>query len=44
MTRQFIHKTAALAFVPLAFVRIAWASIEADAPGIPEADEFCEYF
>ena len=44
VTRRFIHKAAALAFVPLAFVRVAWISIEADAPGIPEADEFLHYF
>ena len=30
--------------MPLAFVRIAWVSIEADAPGIPETDEFLHYF
>ena len=30
--------------MPLAFVRIAWVSIETDAPGIPEIDEFLRYF
>ena len=42
--RSFIHKTAALAFVPLTFVRIAWSAIEADAPAIPEADAYRNYF
>ena len=44
VTRSFIHKTAALAFVPLTFVRIAWSAIEADAPATPEADAFHSYF
>ena len=38
VTQRFIHKAAALVFVPLAFVRVAWTRIEADTPGIPETD------
>ena len=42
--RSFIKKTTALAFIPLAFVRVAWSAIKADAPGIQEADDFISYF
>ena len=44
VTRSFIKKTTALAFIPLAFVCVAWSAIKADAPGIQEADNFISYF
>ena len=44
VTWRFIHKAAALAFVPLAFVRVALTSIETEASDILEANEFLHYF
>ena len=44
VTRSFIKKTAAIAFIPLAFICVAWSAIKADAPGIQEADDFISYF
>ena len=40
----FIHKAAALSFVPPTFLRIAWAAIQADAPNKPSIPEFIDYF
>ena len=42
-TQSFIQKTTALAFVPLSFIRIVWDAIKADAPPLPEADDFVKY-
>ena len=30
--KSFIHRTAALVFVPICFVRLAWQGIKADTP------------
>lgn len=43
-TRNFIHKAAALPFIPSRFVRIAWTLVESEAPQTSEADEFIRYF
>lgn len=42
-TQSFIQKTNTLAFVPLSFVCIAWDAIKADAPPLPEVDDFNTY-
>ena len=43
--KQFLRKTAALAFVPTKFVRLAWQGIKASAPShLPRIEEFIEYF
>ena len=31
-TRNFIHKAAALPFIPPRFIRIAWTLVESEAP------------
>ena len=43
-TRNFIHKAAALSFIPPRFVRIAWTLVESEAPQTSEVDEFIQYF
>ena len=43
--KQFLRTTAALAFVPIRFVRLAWQGIKASAPThLPRIEEFVEYF
>ena len=41
VTRCFIWKSAALAFVPLP---IAWSGVNADVPAIPKGDALVDYF
>ncbi len=41
---RFVSKTAALAFVPQRFVRIAWHAVKAEAPSLPRVQEFIAYF
>ncbi len=41
---RFLRRTAALAFVPVRFVRLAWQAIEAAAPPLPRIQEFVQYF
>ena len=43
-TRNFIHKAAALPFIPPRFIRIAWILVESEAPKTSKADEFIRYF
>ena len=43
-TRNFIHKAAALPFIPPRFIRIAWTLVESEAPQTSEAGEFIHYF
>ena len=43
-TRNFIHKAAALPFIPPRFIRIAWTLVESEAPKTSKADEFIRYF
>ncbi len=42
--RSFAQKTAALAFVPLRFVRLGWTGVKATAPAVPGVDGFIDYF
>ena len=43
-TKQFLRTTAALAFVPIRFVRLAWQGIKASTPThLPRIEEFVEY-
>ena len=42
--KSFVRRTAALAFVPIHFVRLAWQGIKADTPELPRIDEFVMYF
>ena len=42
-TRSFIQKTTAIAFVLLSFVHIVLDAIIADAPLLPDADDFIKY-
>ena len=39
-TKNFIHKAAALPFIPPRFIRIAWTLVESEALQTSEADEF----
>ena len=42
---RFLRRTAALAFVPVRFVRLAWQGIKASKPThLPRIDEFVDYF
>ena len=41
--RSFVRKTAALAFVPVRFVRLAWQAIKAEAPEHDGITEFAAY-
>ncbi len=42
--RSFVMKVAALAFVPLRLVRLAWMGVKASQPSLPGVHEFVEYF
>ena len=42
--KSFVCRTAALAFVPIRFVHLAWQEIKADTPELPKIDEFVMYF
>ena len=42
--RDFIQKSAALAFIPLAFVRVAWSGAKAGAPQKQEIGDYISYF
>ena len=42
--RIFIRKTAALAFVPVRYVRLAWQAVKAEAPEEPGIADFATYF
>ena len=41
---RFLRRTAALAFVPIRFVRLAWQAIKVAAPQLPRIQEFIWYF
>ena len=41
---RFLRRTAALAFVPIRFVRLAWQAIKVAAPQLPRIQEFIRYF
>ena len=41
---QFLRRTAALAFVPVRYVRLAWQALKANAPDQPRMEEFIRYF
>ena len=41
--KSFICRTAALVFVPVCFVHLAWQRIKADTPELPRIDEFITY-
>ena len=41
---RFVRRTAALAFVPQRYIRLAWQALKLDAPSLPRVDEFVEYF
>ena len=42
--RAFIQKSAALSFVPITFVRIAWNNIKQAMPPDPRLQQYCDYF
>ena len=42
--KSFIHRTAALAFVFICFLYLAWQGIKADIPELPRIDKFITYF
>ena len=42
--RIFIRKTAALAFVPVRYVHLAWQAVKAEAPEEPGIADFATYF
>ena len=43
--KSFIHKTAALAFVPRQYVRLAWQALKTEAPpNIVRLHDFISYF
>ncbi len=41
---RFVRRTAALAFVPPRYVRLAWQAVKLQAPTLPRVEEFVEYF
>ena len=41
---SFVRKTAALAFVPRRYVRLAWQALKANMPQLPRVEEFSRYF
>ena len=41
---RFLRRTAALAFVPVHFVRLAWQAIRVSAQQLPRIQEFIWYF
>ena len=41
---SFIRKTAALAFVPRRYVRLAWQAVKANMPQLPWVEEFVKYY
>ena len=42
--RDFIQRSAALAFVPVNFVRVAWMGVKAQMPDDPRLMEYADYF
>ncbi len=42
--RSFVRRTAAVAFVPLRYVRLGWFGVKAVLPNVPRIDEFVDYF
>ena len=40
----FIHKTTALSFVPVTFLRVAWSAIKANSPNTPGISDYTDYF
>ena len=41
--RNFVRKVAALAFLPLRYVRLGWTGVKATVPALPRIDEFVDY-
>ena len=41
---RFVRKTAALAFVPRRYVRLAWQAVKAEAPQLPRIQELTAYY
>ena len=42
--RRFIHKSAAIAFVPPSFVRVSWNGLKADMPDNSKVQSYADYF
>jgi len=42
--KSFVQKTAAICFIPPAYVRVAWQGLQHEAPDIDRIDDFVEYF
>ena len=42
--RIFIRKTAALAFIPVRYVHLAWQAVKAEVPEEPGIADFATYF
>ena len=42
--KSFVRKIAALSFVPVRFVRLAWQGIKAIIPQVPRIEDFISYF
>ena len=42
--RNFVRKVAALAFLPLRYVRLGWTGVKATVPALPRIDVFVDYF
>ncbi len=42
--RSFVQKAAAVAFVPLRYVRLGWIGVKAVLPNVPRTEEFVVYF
>ena len=42
--RNFVRKTAALAFIPVRYVHLAWQAVKAEAPEDTGIADFATYF
>ena len=42
--KSFVQKTAAICFIPPAYIRVAWQGLQYEAPDIDRIDDFVEYF
>ena len=42
--RRFIQRSAAIAFVPLSFVRVSWNGLKAEMPDNEKLERYAAYF
>ena len=42
--KLYIHQVIAIAFVPLAFVRLVWSGLQENSPDFDNKESFVQYF